>query len=969
MSDVLRAALDYASRGWKVFPCRAADLVGAHSGKIIAKAKSPLVQNERDEAGEPIRDSGWPTKASADADQIRAWWTRWPEALIGLPTGTNIGAFVLDFDPRHDPATGEVYDLPRLKAAVEALLGAALPQSWTSITQSGGVHLFFALPEGMPPPGNRKGALPAHVDVRGEKGYIIAPPSVMADGAAYRWLHAPGSLPLAPAPARLLAILDEKAAGSGKAGPKRSQAAGKSRGAAGPDIDIDERVAQRVAAYAATSLAAGAAKVASAGSGTRNATLNEQALWLGRLLAAGLLGWDEVEAALVAAATANGLVQDDGLPSVLATLESGLKTGIHRPDKPFDRAALEERIRSQLAEQDARPPPRRAAGPPPPEDPPAGASQRADTSARPRAPRWAPMDKPWEGRDSWGAWTDVGPGGENWGYGGGPLNDDGRQVHDLAMAAFACTDVGNLYRFLHRMGHDFRFCREKGWLAWDGRRWKIDGEGSAALDRAILRTIELIKREADEVADSRRDEEEKILPSGLVVCGHDYVVDVKNGRRIWWSDSLRKWHKSSQSAGKIAALPKLIASHVAVAVADIDAQPWMVSLRNGTLDLISHQQMKLPEAERPPMVALRPHARADLITMLADADYDPQATCPGYDAFLAQMQPDEAMRRFLHLWAGYNLTGDSSAQSFVWHYGEGSNGKGTWIRCLEIIFADMHKAIQVETLLAQQFSRAASGPSEDIAELMGVRSVSAGEPEAGAQISEGLVKRLTGSDTISARHNFGKFFRYRPCFKIQVHSNPLPKVMTHDNAMRRRFVLVHWGVIIPASEAKPPEHFEQMFAREASGILNRFLAGLADFMVHGLKRPAAVQAAVDQFFDDKDVVGRFLAACVERVDTSPYEGQPFSKWPKVQATAMFDLFVAWCRVNGESGKWSHKGFSPQVAAKGIKAQQISVMFWLGVRLKYAPSDFIDEVSGKPKSLSDDPSVTGSSSASAGDFDF
>ncbi len=193
-SALLNAALAYSAMGWRVFPCS-------------PQTKAPLLGNEVDPSnGKKIPKTGGVKKASCDPDQVRAWWQRWPNALIGVATGHD-RLFVLDFDPRHDEATGEVWTLERLKAELEAQMGCALPPSLTSITQSGGVHVWLRWPDDGGAPITNRGNLPLHVDVRGLGGYVIVPPSEMASGRTYHWLrrggevHDPATTQIADVPA------------------------------------------------------------------------------------------------------------------------------------------------------------------------------------------------------------------------------------------------------------------------------------------------------------------------------------------------------------------------------------------------------------------------------------------------------------------------------------------------------------------------------------------------------------------------------------------------------------------------------------------------------------------------------------------------------------------------------------------------------------------------------------------------
>lgn len=143
---LLDAALRYAELGYRVFPC-------------APGAKTPLTEHG-------FRD------ATADFDQVEAWWQRWPQANIGMPTE---GLLVVDVD---GAANNWLANRPEL--ALE------LAKAPISLTPGGGRHYLFRQPPGR---GWRSstGRLAAKVDVRADGGYIILPPSVSATGRAYRW--------------------------------------------------------------------------------------------------------------------------------------------------------------------------------------------------------------------------------------------------------------------------------------------------------------------------------------------------------------------------------------------------------------------------------------------------------------------------------------------------------------------------------------------------------------------------------------------------------------------------------------------------------------------------------------------------------------------------------------------------------------------------------------------------------------
>lgn len=174
-ADRLDAALAGARRGWSVLALR-------------PRAKAPLVpwlelQGRR--AGE---------------NEIRGWFARWPDANVGVVTGAVSGLVVLDVDPRH----GGRESLAVLEAG-----NGALPATVEAVTGGGGRHYYFAHPGGAVP--NRAGVEPG-IDVRGDGGSIVMPPSLHPSGKRYRWVkgHAPDELSPAALPQWLLATFLER---------------------------------------------------------------------------------------------------------------------------------------------------------------------------------------------------------------------------------------------------------------------------------------------------------------------------------------------------------------------------------------------------------------------------------------------------------------------------------------------------------------------------------------------------------------------------------------------------------------------------------------------------------------------------------------------------------------------------------------------------------------------------------------
>jgi len=164
---LLNAALTYAAFGLPVFP-------------LDVASKKPIPRRERDPSGQfkdGIPGTGGFKKATTDPLQIIAWWRDNPKALIGLPMGERSGVWCLDIDTSEDHADG-VAGWNEIAAQHDPIV----TREHRSAT--GGPHLIFNWHAELPL-GCSAGALPDGISVKGQGGYIVAPPS-RRKGRVYR---------------------------------------------------------------------------------------------------------------------------------------------------------------------------------------------------------------------------------------------------------------------------------------------------------------------------------------------------------------------------------------------------------------------------------------------------------------------------------------------------------------------------------------------------------------------------------------------------------------------------------------------------------------------------------------------------------------------------------------------------------------------------------------------------------------
>jgi hypothetical protein len=180
---MLQAALAYAANGWQVFPVPPGDKKSYKAAK---------------------HSNGRRWGATTDAEEIKADWRKWPDANIGLPTGPETGFFVVEADTIEGHGVDGIANLRALEAE-----HGALPPTRMAQSPSGSLHHYFRWPTDGRKIKNSAGALAPGVDVRGEGGMVVAPPSVRPGKGAYQWLN---QLPMAEAPPWLVDLIVENEA-------------------------------------------------------------------------------------------------------------------------------------------------------------------------------------------------------------------------------------------------------------------------------------------------------------------------------------------------------------------------------------------------------------------------------------------------------------------------------------------------------------------------------------------------------------------------------------------------------------------------------------------------------------------------------------------------------------------------------------------------------------------------------------
>jgi putative DNA primase/helicase len=200
------------------------------------------------------------------------------------------------------------------------------------------------------------------------------------------------------------------------------------------------------------------------------------------------------------------------------------------------------------------------------------------------------------------------------------------------------TEIGNAERFAEAYRGDVHYCHQTDkWLVWNDARFAPDQD--AQVERYAKATIRQLYRDALTLED--KESKEAALKFAL---------------------------RSESDHGIRALLSRAAAEEgIPILANDLDADPWLLNVVNGTIDLRTGD--------------LRAHSRADCISKLAPVSFDPDAKCPRWMQFLEQVfEPHPDAIPFVQRAIGYTLTGDIREECLLLLHGTGRNGKGTLLK-------------------------------------------------------------------------------------------------------------------------------------------------------------------------------------------------------------------------------------------------------------------------------------------------
>ncbi len=450
-------------------------------------------------------------------------------------------------------------------------------------------------------------------------------------------------------------------------------------------------------------------------------------------------------------------------------------------------------------------------------------------------------------------------------------------VDEEKMRAYTFDDMGNAERFVDLFGENVRYCyTEKKWYFYNSMRWSVDNLG-------------VILRMADKCVEAMKAEAKLYLQA-----------DEESGGDM--AKKFEKHMKSSRSNKSKKAMLNEIEHHLPILPIQMDRYKMALNTPSGIINLKNGD--------------VKAHNPEYYFTKITSVDCAEAADCLRWLAFLDDIfAGDKDLIRYIQKAVGYSLTGSTAEQCAFFLYGTGRNGKSTFIDVIRDVFGDYAANIQPETIMVK--SSQSNAINSDIARLKGARLVTSVEPNEGVRLNEGLLKQLTGDDTVTARKLYSEEFEFKPEFKLWMATNHKPIIRGTDTGIWRRIHMIPFNVQIP--EDKVDKNLTHKLKAEMTGIFKWCIDGCLMWQREGLQMPAAVLKSVREYRREMDVISAFIE------DKCTLEGT-------VQASMLYAAYASWADSNNEYCM-SNTKFSTELAKRFEKIKGRNYNYFTGISIR------------------------------------
>ena len=447
--------------------------------------------------------------------------------------------------------------------------------------------------------------------------------------------------------------------------------------------------------------------------------------------------------------------------------------------------------------------------------------------------------------------------------------------------SFSYDDTGNTQRFLYAFGENVLYSyKNKEWYYFNKKFWAVDEVGK-------------VYKMADYIADSIQKEPIKVSDT------NDEKLVEKAQKNLMQHVKYTRNYKGKEN------MLKNTQHMVAVETQEFDKNLMLFNVQNGYIDLnnghlMSHETSKEKK-----------------FTRISYAEYRPETACPRWITFLDEIfEGNQELIDYLQRAIGYSMCGETIEQMMFILLGNGKNGKSVLLNVLNEMFGTYAMNIQPDTIAVKQGAKTANA---DVARLKGARFVTTTEPNRGMKLDEGVVKQITGGDTVTARFLYGKEFEFSPEFKLWMATNYKPVISGTDDGIWRRIAIIPFNYSIP--DHKVDKRLTYKLKEELTGILNWCLDGYVKWRTHGLNEPQIIKDGRHDYRSEMDMVQRFIE---EQCVVSPVL--------KEDGKNLWESFRKWVKDNNEYDNFSAKRFHMELTKRFEKQKGMYGIVYFGISL-------------------------------------
>lgn len=432
-------------------------------------------------------------------------------------------------------------------------------------------------------------------------------------------------------------------------------------------------------------------------------------------------------------------------------------------------------------------------------------------------------------------------------------------------------------------GDSLRYNKSFGWLFWDGVRWLTDADAEASM---------LIMKFTDDLYESARIH---------VSLATDPEDQARAKSELKAASQLR----TAKGISHLSAILKTLVTRRDSK--SYDSNAWDLNTPDGIIDLRTGE--------------IRDHdrkANCTKVTAVSPSNTGTEQWAQFIDHITCG---DKEFAEYLQTVAGMAAVGKVYSEGLIISYGPGGNGKSTLFGALGAVLGDYAKTINADVLVANNFGRT---DQTYIAALRGARLAVLGETEEYASLSIAQMKKITSTDTISARALYKDPIEFVPTHTSIMHTNHLPRLGSLDGGTVRRIA------VAPFPATLPPErvitNYKDMLVQECGGaILQWIIDGAILFhkRKQKLTKPECVLKATEEYMQGEDWLSQFIDECC---DTNTYYEVPGSE--------LYMAYQRWANSQGITHIKRASDLAKALESKGYKKIKTrSTRNWQGLRLR------------------------------------